>query len=144
MKHYLCLLYNVNVFLLSCCIIKSHFFTEELVLIYLRRLALPDRLLDVAKDFGRCPAEISRGSLFMCHEINSIAKEYLDGRPTLWWNEATTRYNCDLVNAMDVPLRDVCIFIDGTHEVGIILTNHMMYKLVFITGHVFHTWPVLC
>jgi len=120
---------------------RNTFYTytlEELVLIYLRRLALPDRLLDVAKDFGRCPAEISRGSLFMCHEINSIAKEYLDGRPTLWWNEATTRYNCDLVNAMDVPLRDVCIFIDGTHEM---ICNPWCARVqrLFYSGYIRHT-----
>jgi len=91
------------------------FTLEELILIYLRRLALPDRLIDVAELFGRCPAEICQGSSYVCNELNTIAHEFLDGRPTPWWTEGTARYNAGLVDDMEVPLRDVCMFLDGTH-----------------------------
>ena len=92
------------------------FKTEEIILIYLQRMALPDRLVDVAKEFGRCPEEISTASIFMAEQINSIAKEYMDGRQTAWWTAQTAQYNADRSNQFDVPLRNVCLNIDGTLE----------------------------
>jgi len=88
---------------------------EELILIYLRRMAVPDRLVDVAKVFGRCMEEISVGSIYMCEEINILAKEFLDGRAP-YWDQAQAQYNADLINAFDVPLRDVCLLFDGSLE----------------------------
>jgi len=89
---------------------------EELLLIYWRRLAIPDRVVDVAVEFGRCMPEVSQATSWMCLQINAIAKEFLDGRASLWWTAATAQYNADCVNAFDVPLRDVCMFLDGTHQ----------------------------
>jgi len=92
------------------------FSLEEAILLYLRRNALPTRLIEVAKESGRTLAEVSLCTLFMMDEINRIAKEFLDGRPAQWWDEETARYCADLHNDFNVPLWDIVLNIDASHQ----------------------------
>lgn len=114
------------------------FAIEELILLYLRRLALPDRVLDVSVEFGRCMSEVSQACNYMCDLLHGIASEFLDGRPTQWWSEATARYNAQLSNNMGVPLRNVCMYMDGTHER---ISNPWIavVQALYYSGYIRHT-----
>ena len=46
------------------------------------------------------------------YNILIIFPEYLDRGPACW-DESRVRHNAGLVNKFDVPLSDVCLFIDA-------------------------------
>ena len=47
---------------------------EEIILIYLRRMVVPDRLSEVASEFYRTMEEILTASAFMADQLNAISK----------------------------------------------------------------------